>query len=31
VLATIDFALGAEYQSFDGPELRATLDRVLDK
>ena len=31
VLATIDFALGAEYQSFDSADLRATLDKVLGK
>jgi enoyl-CoA hydratase/carnithine racemase len=29
VLATLDYALGAEEKSFDSPELRATLDRVL--
>jgi enoyl-CoA hydratase len=29
VLATLDFALGAEEKSFDSPELRANLDRVL--
>jgi enoyl-CoA hydratase/carnithine racemase len=29
VLATLDFALSAEYRSFDSPELRATLDRLL--
>jgi enoyl-CoA hydratase len=31
VLATIDYALGAEHRSFDSPELRANLDRVLPK
>jgi enoyl-CoA hydratase len=31
VLATIDFALTAENRSFDSPELRANLDRLLDK
>lgn len=31
VLATIDFALGAEYRSFDSPELRANVDRFLAK
>ena len=31
VLATIDFALSAESRSFDSPELRANLDRVLNK
>ena len=29
VLATLDYALGAEEKSFDSPELRANLDRVL--
>lgn len=29
VLATLDFALGAEEKSFDSAELRANLDRVL--
>jgi enoyl-CoA hydratase/carnithine racemase len=29
VLATIDFALAAESESFDTPELRANLDRFL--
>ena len=28
VLATIDYALGAEDRSFDSPELRANLDRM---
>jgi enoyl-CoA hydratase/carnithine racemase len=28
-LATLDFALSAEHRSFDSPELRATLDRLL--
>lgn len=28
VLATIDYALSAEYRSFDSPELRANLDRL---
>lgn len=31
VLATIDFALTAENRSFDSPELRANLDRMLPK
>jgi enoyl-CoA hydratase/carnithine racemase len=31
VLATIDFALTAEYRSFDSAELRANLDRLLGK
>jgi enoyl-CoA hydratase/carnithine racemase len=31
VLATIDFALTAEYRSFDSAELRANLDRALGK
>jgi enoyl-CoA hydratase len=31
VLATIDFALTAENRSFDSTELRANLDRMLDK
>jgi len=31
VLATIDFALGAEDRSFVSPELRANLDRLLAK
>jgi enoyl-CoA hydratase/carnithine racemase len=31
VLATIDFALTAEHRSFDSPELRANLDRMLEK
>ena len=29
VLATLDFALSAEDRSFDSPELRANLDRLL--
>jgi len=29
VLATLDFALSAESRSFDSPELRANLDRIL--
>jgi enoyl-CoA hydratase/carnithine racemase len=29
VLATIDFAMTAESESFDTPELRANLDRFL--
>lgn len=29
VLNTLDFALSAENRSFDSPELRATLDRLL--
>ena len=31
VLASIDFALAAESESFDTPELRANLDRFLGK
>ena len=31
VLATIDFALAGEFQSFDSDDLRTTLDRVLNK
>jgi len=31
VLATIDFALAAETESFDTPELRANLDRFLGR
>ena len=31
VLATIDFALAAETESFDTPELRANLDRFLKR
>ena len=31
VLATIDFALAAETESFDTPELRANLARFLAK
>ena len=31
VLSTIDFALGAEHRSFDSPELRANVDRFLEK
>lgn len=31
VLATIDFALAAEGRSFDSSELRANLDRMLNK
>lgn len=31
VLATIDFALSAEHRSFDSPELRANIDRFLDR
>jgi enoyl-CoA hydratase len=31
VIATIDFALTAENRSFDSPELRANLDRMLAK
>ncbi len=31
VLATLDFALSAEDRSFTSPELRATLDRLLDR
>jgi enoyl-CoA hydratase/carnithine racemase len=31
VLATLDFALTAEDRSFGSPELRANLDRFLDK
>ncbi len=31
VLATLDFALAAEDRSFTSPELRANLDRLLDR
>ena len=31
VLATLDFALSAEDRSFDSPELRANLDRLLGR
>ena len=31
VLATIDFALAAEGRSFDSPELRTNLDRMLNR
>jgi enoyl-CoA hydratase len=31
VLATIDFALAAEYESFNSEDLRTTLDRMLKK
>jgi enoyl-CoA hydratase len=31
VLATLDFALGAEHRSFDSPELRANIDRFLER
>lgn len=31
VLATLDFALNAEYRSFDSPELRASVDRFLKR
>ena len=31
VLATLDFALTAEHRSFDSPELRANLDRLLPR
>jgi enoyl-CoA hydratase/carnithine racemase len=31
VLATIDFAMAAETESFDTPELRANVDRFLSK
>lgn len=31
VLATIDFALTAEHRSFDSPELRANIDRLMNK
>lgn len=31
VLATLDYALSAEYRSFDSPELRANVDRFLEK
>ena len=30
VLATIDYAFTAEYRSFDSPELRANLDRLME-
>ena len=31
VLATLDYALTAEHRSFDSPELRANLDRLLPR
>jgi hypothetical protein len=31
VLATLDFALAAETESFDTPELRANVDRFLKR
>jgi enoyl-CoA hydratase/carnithine racemase len=31
VLASIDFALAAEYRSFDSPELRANIDRLRSR
>jgi enoyl-CoA hydratase/carnithine racemase len=31
VLATIDFAMAAETESFDTPDLRANVDRFLNK
>lgn len=31
VLATLDFALSAENRSFDSPELRANIDRFLER
>ena len=31
MLATLDFALTAEDRSFDSPELRANLDRLLPR
>jgi len=31
VLATLDFALSAETRSFDSPELRANLDRLMSR
>jgi enoyl-CoA hydratase len=31
VLATLDYALTAEYRSFDSPELRANVDKFLEK
>jgi enoyl-CoA hydratase/carnithine racemase len=31
VLATIDFAMASETESFDTPELRANIDRFLDR
>jgi enoyl-CoA hydratase/carnithine racemase len=31
VLATIDFAMAAETESFDTPELRANVDRFLGR
>ena len=31
VLATIDFAMAAESESFDTPDLRANVDRFLDR
>jgi hypothetical protein len=31
VLATIDFAMAAETESFDTPDLRANVDRFLKR
>ena len=31
VLATIDFAMAAEAESFDTPDLRANVDRFLGR
>ena len=31
VLATIDFAMAAESESFDTPDLRANVDRFLGR
>ena len=31
VLATIDFAMASETESFDTPELRANVDRFLKR
>jgi hypothetical protein len=31
VLATIDFALAAEYESFGTDEIKAFLDQALDE
>ncbi|HWI43207.1 MAG TPA: enoyl-CoA hydratase-related protein [Nocardioides sp.] len=31
VLGTVDYALSAEGRSFDGPELRANIDRFMEK
>jgi hypothetical protein len=31
VLATIDFAMAAEAESFDTPDLRANIDKFLGR